>query len=49
MERDVSRRDIKSMFLAVKPFGGISVANWSMIEPVMVSRSPEWEEYEGAM
>lgn len=35
--RDVSRRDIKSTFLAVNPLGGISMANWSMIAPVIVS------------
>jgi hypothetical protein len=32
-EREVRRRDIKSIFLAVKPFGGMSVASWSIIEP----------------
>jgi hypothetical protein len=32
-EREASRRDMRSMFLAVKPFGGMSVASWSMIEP----------------
>lgn len=26
------------MFLAVNPFGGMSVANWSMIEPVNISQ-----------
>lgn len=35
--RDVSRSDIKSTFRAVNPLGGISMANWSMIAPVIVS------------
>jgi hypothetical protein len=32
-EREVRRRDIRSIFLEVKPFGGISVASWSMMVP----------------
>lgn len=37
IEREVSRRDMRSMLRAVKPLGGMSVASWSMIEPVYVS------------
>ena len=33
MVREVSSRDMRSIFLAVNPFGGISVASWSIIEP----------------
>ena len=35
--RDVSSSDIRSMFLAANPFGGISVARRSIIEPAVVS------------
>ncbi len=33
MDREVRRRDIRSTLRAVMPFGGISVASWSIIEP----------------
>jgi hypothetical protein len=32
-DREVRRSDIRSIFRAVKPFGGMSVASWSIIEP----------------
>lgn len=35
-DREVSRSDMRSIFRAVKPFGGMSVTSWSMIEPVNV-------------
>jgi hypothetical protein len=42
MDREVRRRDIRSTLRAVKPFGGMSVASWSIIEPAKyVSKSHE--------
>ena len=34
--REVRRRDIRSMLRVVKPFGGISVASWSIIVPAII-------------